>query len=208
MKTSGWRGSESIWLDAAHKMLVESGVDSVKIMALAKTLKMSRTSFYWHFQDRDALLTALISRWREKNTGNLISQTQIPAETITESVLNLFDCWVNPDLFDAQLDFAIRNWARKSPELMTILDQTDQERIEAIAGMFSRFDFDPENAHVRAHTIYYTQVGYIAMKVVEPMEGRVDRMPTYIKAFTDSYPSKSEMDKFRARQNQNIAERS
>ena len=92
----GWRGSEDLWIDAAYALLVESGVKSVKVMTVAKALGLSRTSFYWHFPDRDALLDALIRRWRERNTANLVAQTELYAASITEAVLNLFDCWIKP----------------------------------------------------------------------------------------------------------------
>ena len=130
------RGSEIAWLDAAHHLLIESGVESVKIMALANQLALSRTSFYWHFNDREALLDALIKRWEKKNTGNLVARTQLYAESITEAILNLFDCWVDPGLFDARMDFAIRNWAHQSDKLKVILEKDDEERIRAIHAMF------------------------------------------------------------------------
>lgn len=62
----GWRGSQEGWLEAAYQALLESGVDSVKILPLAKKLNLSRTSFYWFFKDREELLAALVARWREK----------------------------------------------------------------------------------------------------------------------------------------------
>ena len=198
-KHSGWRGSEEFWLDGAYKLLVENGVDAVKVMPLAKALDMSRTSFYWHFEDRDALLDALIEQWKKQNTGNLITQTSIYAETITEAVLNLFDCWVNPQLFDARMDFAIRNWAHQSPALKQTLEQTDKKRIEAIKAMFLRFDFDEEQADVRAHTVYYTQVGYISMMVDEPVTIRFKKIPTYVETFAGSYPTTTEIARFMAR---------
>ena len=34
----GWRGSAEVWLDAAYDMLVEGGVESVKVMPLAARL--------------------------------------------------------------------------------------------------------------------------------------------------------------------------
>ena len=199
MKQSGWRGSEDLWLDEAYKMLVESGVESVKVMPLAKALKMSRTSFYWHFEHREALLNALIQRWEKKNTGNLIAQTERYAESISEAVLNLFDCWINPELFDARLDFAIRNWAQQAPDLKKTLERTDQERINAIRAMFIRFDFSEEQADTRAHTIYYTQIGYISMMVEEPWAERLKRMPAYIETYTGCYPTESEIARFEAR---------
>lgn len=198
-KQSGWRGSKGFWLEGAYKMLVTSGVDSIKVMALAEMLNISRTSFYWHFKDRKALLDSLIACWKEKNTGNLIAQTQIDAKTITEAMLNLFDCWINPDLFDSPMDFAIRNWAHNSPELKSILDQTDQKRLMAIQSMFLRFNFDEHQANIRAHAIYYTQVGYISMMVKEQTSDRIAKMPAYIEAFAGLPPTKSELARFRDR---------
>src|SRR5690554_740400 len=135
-KQSGWRGSEDLWLNAAYALLIEKGVDAVKVMPLARTLGLSRTSFYGHFTSREALLDALIARWQDKNTGNLIRQTRAAADTVTEAVFNLFDCWLRPDLFDARLDFAIRNWALGDPALRAVLERTDTERTAALCAMF------------------------------------------------------------------------
>ena len=56
---TGWRGSREGWLEAAYDTLVREGVEAVKILPLAERLGLSRTSFYWFFKDRDALLAAL-----------------------------------------------------------------------------------------------------------------------------------------------------
>ncbi|MDX5402737.1 MAG: TetR/AcrR family transcriptional regulator, partial [Rhodobacterales bacterium] len=42
-KKSGWRGSEDLWLGAAYDLLIEKGVDAVKVLPLAQTLGLSRT---------------------------------------------------------------------------------------------------------------------------------------------------------------------
>lgn len=198
-KKSGWRGSEDLWLNAAYDLLIEKGVDAVKVLPLAETLGMSRTSFYGHFDSREALLEALITRWRDQNTGNLIRQTQAYAETITEAVFNIFDCWLRSDLFDARLDHAIRNWALGDPALRAVLERNDSDRIDAIRAMFERFGYTPEDARIRAYTIYYTQVGYVSMMVQEETQVRVERMPNYIEVFTGRSPTPSEVDRFRAR---------
>ena len=196
---NGRRGSEEVWLDAAYAMLIESGVEAVKVMSLASELNMSRTSFYWHFSNRDALLEALIQRWRARNTGNLIARTELYAETISEALFNLFDCWIDEGLFDARMDLAIRNWAHNAPELKAILDETDQERINALRSMFRRFDFTHEQSEVRARTVYYTQIGYISMMVEEPMQERFNHMPAYVETFTGQYPTESEIARFMSR---------
>ncbi len=195
----GWRGSAEAWIDAAHAMLVETGVESVRIMTLAKSLGLSRTSFYWHFPDRDALLAALLDRWRTKNTANLIRCTEIYAASITEAVFNLFDCWITPEIFDDRLDFAVRNWARADPALEAVVAEADSARIDAIRVMYAHHGYPPDQADIRARTVYLTQVGYIAMMVREPVESRLSRMPVYVEAFTGRAPSPQEVDRFMTR---------
>lgn len=195
----GWRGTESGWIDAAYAMLIEGGVEAVKILPLAKRLRLSRTSFYWHFADREALLAALIARWQEKNTGNLIRQTELAAPTINAAVLNLFDCWITPDLFDAALDHAMRNWARTDAGLKTAFDAADAARVAAITAMFGRYGYGAEEADIRANTIYLTQVGYIALGTAETLEARLRRIPTYLETFTGYPADRDELEVFVAR---------
>ena len=66
--------------------MIDAGVDAVRIAPMSKRLKLSRTSFYWFFKDREQLLETLMARWRAQNTGQLVRQTQAYAETIAEAV--------------------------------------------------------------------------------------------------------------------------
>ena len=196
---SGWRGSQEGWLEAAYDALLESGVESVKILPLAKRLNLSRTSFYWFFKDREELLSALISRWRDKNTGNLVKQSQAYAETLAEAMLNVFDCWLSKDLFDSQFEFAVRSWALQSPDILAEVQEADQTRMEAIGRMFMRFGYDEGAADVRARTTYLVQIGYISMQSREDIALRMKRIPEYIAIYTGESPQQRELDRFFAR---------
>ncbi|MBU3963914.1 TetR/AcrR family transcriptional regulator [Ciceribacter selenitireducens] len=199
MTDSGWRGSQEGWLEAAYEALLESGVDSVKILPLAKRLNLSRTSFYWFFKDREELLDALISRWREKNTGNLVKQSEAYAESLAEAMLNVFDCWLNKDLFDSQFEFAVRSWALQSPEIQAEVHEADQTRVQAISRMFMRFGYSEATADVRARTTYLVQIGYISMQSREDIALRMKRIPEYIAIYTGQVPEQRELDRFFAR---------
>ncbi|MCI2399923.1 TetR/AcrR family transcriptional regulator [Aliiroseovarius subalbicans] len=195
------KGSEDLWLSAAYEVLTESGVEAVKVMPLAKRLGLTRTGFYWHFKDRDALLEAMIQRWEDRNTGNLVARCEAYAETICEAMFNLFDCWLDNDLFDARLDLAIRNWARNDKALATRLDRADATRRAAIIAMYERFGFSGDQAEVRAGTVIYTQIGYISMQVSEGRDERIARMPAYIEVYTGKAPTDGEIARFLARHN-------
>ena len=196
---SGWRGSREAWLSGAYDALLESGVEAVRIMPLAKKLKLSRTSFYWFFKDRQEVLDALVALWRDKNTGNLIEQTKTYAESVVEAILNVFDCWLDRTLFDSPFEYAMRSWALQSVEIASEIVAADDKRITALMQMFVRHGYPEAEADVRARTIYLTQIGYISMNTRESLAVRMHRIPEYVEIFTGRVPSKRELDRFCAR---------
>ena len=195
----GWRGSAELWLDAAYDLLVEGGVEAVKVMPLAARLGLSRTSFYWHFADREALLAGLVARWQSQNTANLIARTVAPAGSVAEAMLNVTDCWITPALFDSRMEFAIRTWALTDKALAEVLKGVDEVRIQALTALFETYSFPALEARIRAQTVYLTQVGYIAMRTEETRALRLDRIPDYVFIFTGQAPTAVELARFRAR---------
>ncbi len=193
------RGSFDVWLDAAYDSLICSGIDSVRIMPLSQRVKLSRTSFYWFFRDRDALLKALLERWKSKNTRNLVQQSEAYAESISEAILNVFDCWLDQRLFDSRFEFAVRNWAQRSGDVAAEIAAADNTRLEALKSMFIRFGHKPLAADVRSRTIYLTQIGYISMQTSESLATRMARIPSYVEIFTATPPARRELERFFAR---------
>ena len=190
------RGSRDRWLNAAYELLILGGIDAVKIMPLAKRLNLTRTGFYWFFDDLSALHDAMIDRWERQNTDTLVQHCQMQADTIIEALFNLMDCWLNPNLFDAKLDLAIRNWARTDGDLQDKVDTADLLRIRAVTEMFQRFGYSPEQAEVRGMTVIYTQIGYISMDVTEDRTERLNRVQHYVELFAGSAASQHEVDQF------------
>lgn len=197
-KETGWRGSREVWLKAALDAVVEGGVDAVKIQPLASRLNLSRTSFYWFFKDRDALLDALLETWDAKNTGAFVEACGAYAETISEAVLNLIAVFHDETLFEPQIDFAVRGWAQQSAAVMARVNAADARRLAAIREMFARFGFDADDADVRARTVYLVQIGYISMQARETAATRMARVPAYVKTFSGQAPTGREMARFYA----------
>lgn len=193
------RGSKELWLDAAYNMLVSDGIDAVKIMSLAKRLNLTRTGFYWFFADLDELHRAMVERWESRNTGTLVAQCARQASSIGEALFHLMDCWLDPSLFDARLDLAIRNWARVNPALQRRLTAADQTRIDAVASLFRRHGFSDEQAEVRGLTVIYTQIGYISMQVEEKRADRLARVRHYVEMFSGVPPQPDDVHRFLAR---------
>src|SRR5262249_43590771 len=68
----GARLSRGDWETAALDALAETGVAGVAIEPLARRLRVTKGSFYWHFADREALLAAALAHWERSHTERVI----------------------------------------------------------------------------------------------------------------------------------------
>ncbi len=176
------------WLNIARDILVNDGVGEVKILRMAQSLGVSRSSFYWYFENRDDLLEALLEEWAARNTARIVAHCHKNTKTATEALCSFFQCFVNPAIFDTGLDFAVREWARRDPALRDRIDAADEARIAAVKTMYERHGYDPVDADARGRIVYFMQLGYHALKVAEPMDLRMSRMVPYMRGFLGHEP--------------------
>jgi AcrR family transcriptional regulator len=186
------------WLNVAMDVLISDGVEQVKVLALAERMAVSRSSFYWYFKSRQDLLDALLKTWEQTNTAGLVGQAAVAADTITAAVLNVWRCSANPELFNTSLDFAVRDWARRSGPVRHLLDQSDGRRVEALKQMFQRYDYPEVEALARAKALYYMQLGYDMAGLNESGAYRLKMTPAYLKVFTGCEPRPGELEDFTA----------
>lgn len=184
------------WLRVALDLLVSDGVSEVKVLTIGNRLEVSRSSFYWYFKSRKDLLGQLLDEWERTNTGILVASTQKHAATITGAVCNFFRAIVDPDGFNYQLDFAVREWARRDGTVRKIIDRSDSARMTALSQMFLRFGYPSDEAEIRARVLYYQQIGYYALDLNETLEERLSRVRRYLYAFTGVEPGIEEVEEF------------
>ena len=184
------------WLNVAMDVLISDEVERVKVLALAERMGVSRSSFYWYFKSRQDLLDALLKTWEQTNTAGLVGQAGAAAETVTAAVLNVWRCTANPELFNTSLDFAVRDWARRSGPVRTVLDQSDARRVEALTQMFQRYDFPEDEAVARAKALYYMQLGYDMAGPNESDKSRLAMTSEYLKVFTGQEAQPGELEEF------------
>ena len=53
------------WIEAAIEVLADQGVAGLRVEVLAKNFGVTNGSFYWHFNDRQDLLNAVLQEWKE-----------------------------------------------------------------------------------------------------------------------------------------------
>jgi AcrR family transcriptional regulator len=193
----GAKVSKEDWLNAAVDALTRDGVDQVLILPLSHKLQVARSSFYWHFRNRQDLLDQMLDRWRGTNALAVITRAERPSESVVDGVLGIFECWVDERLFSPRLDFAVRNWARRSPAVRRLVAKVDDDCIGAIKAMYQRHGYDEEDAFIRARVLYVMQIGYYVLDLKETLPARLSHLEAYVRAFTGRDPPPDDLLRFR-----------
>ncbi len=149
------------WTTAATDVLVDQGIDHVRVDVLAKQLGVTRGSFYWHFRDRDALLRSVLQSWHEGTTQQLTARLR---GAHTDPRQQLRDVLSLPlrgraAVRGARIELAIRAWARRDAVARVAVDEADASRMAYIAQVFSSLGFAPAEARSRAFLAYAFVVG-------------------------------------------------
>src|SRR4029453_6923285 len=70
------RTPRSSWIDAGLRALAAGGPDAVRIEPLAQTLGVTKGGFYWHFDDRRALLEEMLDTWERASVDDVIERVE------------------------------------------------------------------------------------------------------------------------------------
>ncbi len=156
------------WISAAIDAMESKGIDGVRVETLAKTLRVTKGSFYWHFRDRRALMDAMLDEWRRRATIGIIDRLESahePAKSRLQKLLRLqFDASSAASM--AHIELSIRLWGRTDRKAMQVLREIDSLRLRYIAGLFGELGYSPEEADARAVLAYsYMRVSRALIRV-------------------------------------------
>lgn len=183
------------WVAVALGAIDTVAIDQLKILSLAETLGVSRSSFYWYFDTMADLHEELLQIWAQ-STAAIVGRSNRDADDITTACLGVFECWSDRTLYNERLDFAVRDWGRRDAQIAVRVYSADIERLEALSAMFLRFGFGEADSMVRARLLYHSQLGYYAAGTDEPIETRLMFLPNYLRALTDNEPDSGVLDRF------------
>lgn len=168
MKTSKTREmTRDNWLKAALSALVEGGVAAVRVEPLAVRLGVTKGSFYWHFRDRPALLSALLDYWEANFTRGLIEEVSAlpdPAERLRAMArMALAHSLVGLD--NARAEMAMQAWAAQDEMAAARQREIDRTRLAYLEADLRSLGIDAGRAALYAQAIYHALLGLYAARV-------------------------------------------
>jgi AcrR family transcriptional regulator len=150
-----------VWINTATEVLVNQGIDHVRVDLLATQLQVTRGSFYWHFRSREDLLRRVLQTWSEQATVQLTRRLETAHSDPQAQLQDLISLPLRGRAATraARIELAIRAWARRDEMARRAVDEADASRMGYSAQVFSALGFSPVEARARAFLLYTYQVG-------------------------------------------------
>ena len=150
------------WIREALRLLAESGIEAVRVEPLARRLKVTKGSFYWHFADRPALLEALKVHWEAVATGAIIEEVEATGGDAAARLWRLTELTLPSD---GRVEMAMRAWAATDPAAAEAVRRVDGRRLEFLERLFRELGYGEATARARARLAYHSLIGAFAMGV-------------------------------------------
>src|SRR3712207_657736 len=97
------------WVEEGLRALAAGGPDAVRIEPLARALGVSKGGFYWHFDDRRALLDEMLDAWERTTVDEVIDRVEAGGGDARAKLRRLFGfARAREDVL--RVDLAVRDW--------------------------------------------------------------------------------------------------
>jgi AcrR family transcriptional regulator len=143
------------WIDAAAQALAEHGVDGVRVETLARKLAVTKGSFYWHFRDRQDLLSALLGHWKDGRIRDIVKQTRATAGEERARIFHVIEVYsAARSRKGMKIELALRDWAKRDPAAAAVVREVDAERLDRARRLFLALGLDFHEATGRSLLLY------------------------------------------------------
>ncbi len=146
------RLSKESWLSHTLTKIGEIGVANIQVESLAKELNVTKGSFYWHFQNRDALLSETLEYWYKSATKAIGLAAQRNFDEPVDRLRYFFTLAFNrrPDVPGGPIERALHEWARMSEIAEQTTRQVDEDRVSLIADAYAELGMKEDQARQTA----------------------------------------------------------
>jgi AcrR family transcriptional regulator len=152
------RTPRSGWIDDGLRALAAGGPDAVRIESLARALGVSKGGFYWHFDDRRALLEELLDTWERVSIDEVIERVESGGGDARARLRRLFALASSSEGLLA-IDLAVRDWSRRDPAVAERLRRADNRRMAYMRSLFAAFCPDEDDVEVRCMLAFSLWIG-------------------------------------------------
>jgi AcrR family transcriptional regulator len=148
------------WIEEGLRALAAGGPDAVRIEKLAQALGVTKGGFYWHFDDRHALLEEMLDAWQRVGVDEVIERVESDGEDgdARAKLRRLFAIGASSSEV-LRIELAIRDWARRDKAVAKRLRRIDNRRMDYMRSVFSVFCPDDDEVEARCMLAFSVWIG-------------------------------------------------
>ena len=149
------------WEQQALVLIAEQGIRAVAVELLARRMGVTKGSFYWHFQNREALIEQSLLRWEKHDAANL--QTSLGAIEDPRERLRSFFRRTGREKLTHNVYSSLCT-ASDHPQVEPLLERVAARRMQHIEKAFEEIGFGPQEASHRARLTYSAYLGFLQLQ--------------------------------------------
>jgi AcrR family transcriptional regulator len=152
------RTPRATWIEEGLRALGVGGPDAVRVEKLAQTLGVTKGGFYWHFEDRPALLEEMLAAWERLVVDEVIVRVESEGGDARARLRRLSAlAGSSPDLM--RIELAVRDWARRDEGVARRLKRVDNRRMGYMRSLFGEFCADEDEVEARCMVAFSIFIG-------------------------------------------------
>ena len=129
----------TVWIEAGLSQLSKVGADALRAEPLARHLKATKGSFYWHFKDVPAYHDALLDHWKTGAMESLDGLKEADGST-AERLIQL-----GQSVQSDSADPALRAWAQSNDKARKKVSEVDDLRMKQLGVLMTELGNDNED---------------------------------------------------------------
>jgi AcrR family transcriptional regulator len=154
----------SQWIEGAIDLIADNGVNGLRVETLARQCGVTKGSFYWHFKDRQDLLTAVLDYWRDGRLRDIEKTTSAAPGDEGTQLHVVFDVYAaSPNRKGVSIELAVRDWARHDPQAAAVVESVDLYRLECTRKLYIAAGMSDADAKSRSVLLYACVFGLSLM---------------------------------------------
>ncbi|MDQ5902575.1 MAG: hypothetical protein QG584_2748 [Pseudomonadota bacterium] len=152
------------WIEGAIEVLADQGVAGLRVEVLAKNFGVTKGSFYWHFKDRQDLLTAVLQLWKEGRLRDIEKQATAEPGKELEQIHHVIDVYsAVRNRKGISIELAVRDWARHDAVVNAVVEEVDAYRLECTRKLFLTLGLSDDEAQARSILVFAYVFGHSLM---------------------------------------------
>ncbi|MFD2416452.1 TetR/AcrR family transcriptional regulator [Amycolatopsis pigmentata] len=167
MVSESTRLSAQDWTRAALKAIADGGLAAVAVEPLARTLGVTKGSFYAHYRNRDELIAAALAEWERSHGDEGLAEFAAitdPEQRLRELLTTVVHA-VAPLTPSVHLSLL---GDRNDPRVKDVVRRVNRARLDMLTRTYRELGLPPDRARSRARVAYAAILGLVHLAQTDP----------------------------------------